>query len=96
MISLQDRETEIIMQEDWRNDNSIVGFGNKVYVAINLYSINGDYHAEDMESENNGLWQIDMDNFEKQKINSERYDALYLSDGVLYDESFSEIETAVE
>ena len=32
-----------------------------------------------------------MDNCEKQKINSERYDALYLSNGILYDESFSEI-----
>lgn len=96
LVSLQDKKTKMILQEEGINKNSIVGFDNKVYTAINLYCYGGNYDEEKIESDNNGLWQIDMDNFEKQKINSERYDALYLSDGVLYDESFSEIETAVE
>lgn len=91
LISLKDKKTKMILRGEGITNNSIVGFGNKVYVAINLYSYGGNYEEKKIESENNGLWQIDMDNFEKQKINSERYDALYLSNGILYDESFSEI-----
>lgn len=92
LVSLKDKTIDTYMDVRYYSDNVMVYSGDKLYIAVQAYTMKGWSEKEPAKSKWNGLWEIDMTSlYRKRKISDEVPKKLYWRDGSLYDENFDKI-----
>lgn len=90
-VSLKDKTVNKKIAVDYLSDNVMVCSENKVYIAIEAYTMKG-YENVSVKSKWNGLWEIDMMKpYNMRKISDKVPKKLYWRNGMLYNEHFDKI-----
>ena len=91
MVMLDDKKADTYMQAKGLSDNILVCNKDKAYYVVDTYKIGSWYNRISLESELNGLWEIDMTKHTKRKISDITPKKLYLRNGEIYDDKFVKI-----
>lgn len=91
MVMLDDKRVDTYMKAEGLSDNILICNKEKVYYVVDTYKIGSWYNRISLESELNGLWEIDLTKQTKRKISDITPKKLYLLNGEIYDDKFVKI-----
>lgn len=89
LISINERKVRRIQKGEGCTDNIGAYINGILYMGADCYSLGGAGGRTPLESSRNGLWKINIDTEEKEKVLEKSPARLYLLNGTLYDENLA-------
>ena len=93
VYDLEDEKSHYLIWEDGLSDSYMVSDQENLYISVGRYKIKGDYSTSEVYSKWNGLWEISLQDMERDKwdltkISDQSYSKFYCVEKKLFDENF--------